>query len=102
SHRIGLVICDDEFASRVRDSDEDVTVVQSVGVDAHKGDSRPKVAHAGRIVLLTSGTTGAPKGVPRQPKIRMALGIGASILDRTGLRIGSQISVPGPRFHGRG
>ena len=64
--------------------------------------SRPKVARAGRIVLLTSGTTGAPKGVPRQPKIRMALGIGASILDRTGLRIGSRISVPVPMFHGLG
>ncbi len=102
SHRIGFVICDDEFAARVRDADEDVTVVESAGVVARKGDSRPKVAHAGRIVLLTSGTTGAPKGVPRQPKIRMALGIGASILDRTGLRIGSRISVPVPMFHGLG
>ena len=66
------------------------------------GDPRPKVAAAGRIVLLTSGTTGAPKGVPRHPKIRLALGIGASILDRTGLRIGSRISVPVPMFHGLG
>ena len=32
----------------------------------------------------------------------MALGIGASILDRTGLRIGSRISVPVPLFHGLG
>ena len=101
SHRIGLVICDDEFAARARDADEGVTVVDAAGVDARDG-SRPKVAKAGRIVLLTSGTTGAPKGVPRQPKIRLALGIGASILDRTGLRTGSRISVPVPMFHGLG
>ena len=102
SHRIGTVICDNEFAARVLDADEGVTVVDAAGADARDADSRPKVARAGRIVLLTSGTTGAPKGVPRQPKIRMALGIGASILDRTGLRIGSRISVPVPMFHGLG
>ena len=102
SHRIGMVICDNEFAARAHDADEGVTVVDAAGVAARQGDSRPKVARAGRIVLLTSGTTGAPKGVPRQPKIRMALGIGASILDRTGLRIGSRISVPVPMFHGLG
>ena len=101
SHRIGLVVCDSEFASRVRDEGDGVRVVDAADVDMREG-SRPAVARAGRIVLLTSGTTGAPKGVPRQPKIRMALGIGASILDRTGLRIGSRISVPVPMFHGLG
>ena len=102
THRIGTVICDDEFAARAHDAGEGVTVIDAAGADAREGDSRPKVARAGRIVLLTSGTTGAPKGVPRQPKIRLALGIGASILDRTGLRIGSRISVPVPMFHGLG
>ena len=101
SHRIGMVVCDSEFASHVRDADDGVRVVDAADVDMREG-SRPAVARAGRIVLLTSGTTGAPKGVPRQPKIRMALGIGASILDRTGLRIGSRISVPVPMFHGLG
>jgi acyl-CoA synthetase (AMP-forming)/AMP-acid ligase II len=101
SHRIGMVVCDSEFASDVRDADDGVRVVDAADVDLRDG-SRPAVARAGRIVLLTSGTTGAPKGVPRQPKIRMALGIGASILDRTGLQIGSRISVPVPMFHGLG
>jgi acyl-CoA synthetase (AMP-forming)/AMP-acid ligase II len=101
SHRIGMVICDSEFASLVREADDGVTVVDAADVDAREG-VRPAVARAGRIVLLTSGTTGAPKGVPRHPTIRMALGIGASILDRTGLRIGSRMSVPVPMFHGLG
>ena len=102
THRIETVICDDEFAARAHDADEGVTVIDAASIAAREGDSRPKVAKAGRIILLTSGTTGAPKGVPRQPKIRLALGIGASILDRTGLRIGSRISVPVPMFHGLG
>jgi acyl-CoA synthetase (AMP-forming)/AMP-acid ligase II len=102
NHCIAMVICDDEFEARARDAGEGVTVIDAANVDAREGDSRPKVASAGRIVLLTSGTTGAPKGVPREPKIQLALGIGASILDRTGLRIGSRIALPVPMFHGLG
>jgi acyl-CoA synthetase (AMP-forming)/AMP-acid ligase II len=102
AHQTRMVICDNEFAGHVHAAGEDVTVIDPASIDARESDSRPKAAAAGRIVLLTSGTTGAPKGVPRQPKIRSALGIGASILDRTGLRIGSRIAVPVPMFHGLG
>jgi acyl-CoA synthetase (AMP-forming)/AMP-acid ligase II len=102
THRIGTVICDDELGDRVRVADESVTVVDPGAADARAAERRPKVAAAGRIVLLTSGTTGQPKGVPRKPEIASALGIGASILDRTGLRIGSRISVAVPMFHGLG
>jgi acyl-CoA synthetase (AMP-forming)/AMP-acid ligase II len=102
SHGITTVICDDEFVNRVRDAIDDVIVVDPASVDAGEGDSRPKVARAGRIVLLTSGTTGTPKGVPRKPDVTAVLGIGASLLDRTGLRIGSRIAVPVPMFHGLG
>jgi len=81
---------------------EHVTVIDPTNIETGQAVSRPKVAAAGRIVLLTSGTTGAPKGVPRKPNIGSGLGIGATILDRTGLRIGSRISVPVPMFHGLG
>jgi len=101
THRIKTVICDDEFAERARAADASVTVVNPSAVDTHQS-RRPNVAAAGRIVLLTSGTTGKPKGVPRKPEIASALGIGASILDRTGLRVGSRIAVPVPMFHGLG
>ncbi len=100
SHEIGLVICDTEFAERVRTSG--VSAVDATSDDERQDKSRPKVRSAGRIVLLTSGTTGSPKGVPRKPEIGMALGIGASILDRTGLRIGSRVAIPVPMFHGLG
>jgi acyl-CoA synthetase (AMP-forming)/AMP-acid ligase II len=60
------------------------------------------VASPGRIILLTSGTTGTPKGVPRAPVLRSAVGVWVTILDRTGLRAGSRISVAMPMFHGLG
>ncbi|OBK70967.1 AMP-binding protein [Mycobacterium sp. 1274761.0] len=100
SHEIGTVICDAEFAERA--SAAGVGVVDAASDAVSKGNSRPSVRSAGRIVLLTSGTTGTPKGVPRKPEIGMALGIGASILDRTGLRIGSRVAIPVPMFHGLG
>jgi acyl-CoA synthetase (AMP-forming)/AMP-acid ligase II len=102
SHQIRIVICDNEFADRAHAAGEDVTVIDPARVDARERDPRPKVAPGGRIVLLTSGTTGSPKGVPRKPEITSALGVGASILDRTGLRTGSRITVPVPMFHGLG
>ena len=102
SHKIETIICDGEFADRAHAAGKDVTIVDPANSDAREGDSRPKVARAGRIVLLTSGTTGTPKGVPRKPEISSALGIGASLLDRTALRTGSRIAIPVPMFHGLG
>jgi acyl-CoA synthetase (AMP-forming)/AMP-acid ligase II len=102
THKITTVVCDDEFADYARAAGEHVTVIDPTNIETGQAVSRPKVAAAGRIVLLTSGTTGAPKGVPRKPNIGSGLGIGATILDRTGLRIGSRISVPVPMFHGLG
>ena len=102
THKVTTVVCDDEFADDARAAGEHVTVIDPTSIETGQAVSRPKVAAAGRIVLLTSGTTGTPKGVPRKPRIGSALGIGASILDRTGLRIGSRISVAVPMFHGLG
>lgn len=102
-HRIATVVCDDEFADRVRAAADAVIVIDPATARTHDRDRRPKVAAAGRIVLLTSGTTGKPKGVPRQPTIgSAAVGVGASILDRTGLRTGSRIAVAVPMYHGLG
>ena len=102
SHNIKTIICDGEFVDVAHAAGEDVTVVDPASSDVRESDSRPKVARAGRIILLTSGTTGTPKGVPRKPEISSALGIGASLLDRTGLRTGSRIAIPVPMFHGLG
>jgi acyl-CoA synthetase (AMP-forming)/AMP-acid ligase II len=101
THHVKTMVCDDEFGETARAAG-DVTVIDPAKARPRQGGSRPKVARGGRIVLLTSGTTGAPKGVPRKPKIGSALGVGATILDRTGLRVGSRIAVAVPMFHGLG
>jgi acyl-CoA synthetase (AMP-forming)/AMP-acid ligase II len=102
-HRVTTVVCDDEFAGRVRAARDTVTVIDPSSANTHDRNRRPTVAPPGRIVVLTSGTTGKPKGVPRKPTIGSAVvGVGASILDRTGLRMGSRIAVAVPMFHGLG
>jgi len=101
-HQITTMVADGEFNEDVRAVDESIAVVDPATVDAREGDSRPGVAPPGRIVLLTSGTTGMPKGVPRAPVLRSAVGLWVTILDRTGLRAGSRISVAMPMFHGLG
>jgi acyl-CoA synthetase (AMP-forming)/AMP-acid ligase II len=103
AHRIStVVIDDDEFAERVRTADESVVTVDPANVGTDEGAPRPDVAAPGRIVLLTSGTTGKPKGVPRTPQLRSAVGVWVTILDRTRLCAGSRISVAMPMFHGLG
>ena len=108
AHRITTVVADDEFAERVRAAGEagaSVFLVDPANVGAPgegRRPSRPDVAAPGRIVLLTSGTTGKPKGVPRPTQLRSAVGVWVTILDRTGLRTGSRISVAMPMFHGLG
>jgi acyl-CoA synthetase (AMP-forming)/AMP-acid ligase II len=102
AHRIETVVCDTEFADRVHVADNAVTLVDAATTKALQSDRRPKVAAAGRIILLTSGTTGKPKGVPRTPRIRSAVGVWVTILDRTRLHTGSRISVAMPMFHGLG
>src|SRR6516162_5705773 len=102
AHRVTAMVADDEFAERVRGAHESVAVIDPATVTAQEGDPRPGVTASGRIVLLTSGTTGKPKGVPRTPQMRSAVGVWVTILDRTRLRTGSRISVAMPMFHGLG
>ena len=105
AHQIAAMVADNEFAERVQSADGSVVVVDPATINAHEGGPRPLrpgVVAPGRIVLLTSGTTGKPKGVPRTPQMRSAVGVWVTILDRTRLHTGSRISVAMPMFHGLG
>jgi acyl-CoA synthetase (AMP-forming)/AMP-acid ligase II len=102
AHQIRTMLCDKEFADQIRETEESVRVIDPQTVPPQQGDSRPKVASSGRVVLLTSGTTGVPKGVPRHPRISSGVGVGVTILERTRLRVGSRIAVAVPMFHGLG
>jgi acyl-CoA synthetase (AMP-forming)/AMP-acid ligase II len=102
THEIKTVFADEEFTDQIHDADESVTVIDPETIPVRAGHGRPKVAESGRIVLLTSGTTGIPKGVPRAPRMSSGVGVGVTILERTGLRVGSRIAVAVPMFHGLG
>ncbi|HME50273.1 AMP-binding protein [Mycobacterium sp.] len=102
AHRIETMVCDSEFAHGVRATGAAVTLVDPAANKTRGGDRRPAVAAPGRIVLLTSGTTGKPKGVPRTPRMGSAVGVWVTILDRTRLTTGSRIAVAVPMFHGLG
>jgi acyl-CoA synthetase (AMP-forming)/AMP-acid ligase II len=102
AHQVTTMFCDNEFAERIRGADESVRIIDPATVETQHGEPRPKVAPSGRIVLLTAGTTGVPKGVPRAPRMSSALGVGVTILERTRLRVGSRIAVAVPMFHGLG
>jgi acyl-CoA synthetase (AMP-forming)/AMP-acid ligase II len=64
-------------------------------------DDRPLPAPPapGGLVLLTSGTTGTPKGAPRTVRSPLAA---AQFLDRIPLRVGEATVLAAPLFHGTG
>jgi acyl-CoA synthetase (AMP-forming)/AMP-acid ligase II len=102
THQITTMFADSEFAEQIRDAGRSVTVIDPGTIEPQPGDSRPKVAAPGRIVLLTSGTTGVPRGVPRSPRLSLGLGVGVTLLERTRLSAGSRIALASPMFHGFG
>ncbi|WP_211346756.1 acyl-CoA synthetase [Actinokineospora cianjurensis] len=66
-----------------------------------KTDDRavPMPRQPGGMVLLTSGTTGTPKGAPRQVRSPLAA---AQFLDRIPLRTGEATVLAAPLFHATG
>jgi fatty-acyl-CoA synthase len=59
----------------------------------------PSPASAGHVVLLTSGTTGTPKGAPRQVRSPLAA---THLLERIPLRRGGAMFIASPMFHATG
>ncbi|MGH3438044.1 MAG: acyl-CoA synthetase [Sciscionella sp.] len=59
----------------------------------------PAPQHAGGFILLTSGTTGTPKGAPREVKSGLSA---AEFLDRIPLRTGESTFLGAPVFHATG
>ena len=102
THQITTMFCDKEFAGQIGDTGESIRAIDPATAEIQPGESRPKVVASGRLVLLTSGTTGVPRGVPRVPRMSSGIGVGMTILERTGLRVGSRIAVAVPMFHGLG
>jgi acyl-CoA synthetase (AMP-forming)/AMP-acid ligase II len=60
----------------------------------------PRPAHKQKIILLTSGTTGTPKGAPRDMALSLALPGG--YLSKIPLRSGRTVVLSAPGFHAWG
>ncbi|KQX74360.1 AMP-binding protein [Aeromicrobium sp. Root472D3] len=62
----------------------------------------PSRRHTGRLVILTSGTTGTPQGAPRRSQGAAYVGPLSTMLRSIGLRTGDPVLVLPPLFHGLG
>jgi acyl-CoA synthetase (AMP-forming)/AMP-acid ligase II len=112
--RPDLVVADQEFLPRLAGVDVPVlvawqdtdTAVDQSTVDelvaGHEPWRPPRRVRTGALTLLTSGTTGAPRGAPRRPTALALLGPAVTVLRRTGLRADDPVLVAPPLFHGFG
>lgn len=98
-HDISIVVCDDEF-ERVVGAVPATRTVSPTGRE--RGRRAPASVREGRLILLTSGTTGTPRGVPRDPDVRTVLGMTASVILRTGVHTGVRTMTSVPFFHAFG
>jgi fatty-acyl-CoA synthase len=77
------------------DSDTDEPTLESLIASQPDHDVPPADRH-GHIVILTSGTTGTPKGAPRS---EAGIEAAVSLLSRMPLRYGWRTHVAAPLFH---
>jgi fatty-acyl-CoA synthase len=109
--KVNAVVHDEEFTDLVDALDDDLprflawvdgepgaTTIEELitGTDDGPVPNPPK---PGGLVLLTSGTTGTPKGAPRTVRSPLAA---AQFLDRIPLRTGECTVMAAPLFHGTG
>ena len=105
-----VVIHDEEFTRLLEKADQGIRVVawtdsDLTGTDRHTlealissesdADLEPSKRH-GRIIILTSGTTGAPKGAPRN---EAGVEAAVALLSRMPLRYGWKTHIAAPLFH---
>ena len=99
---VEIVIHDDEFTDAVEGCGAGLTIDEAtLDAMAQSGTVDPPEGPPGRVVILTSGTTGRPKGAARKSDDAGVEGIGA-VLDRIPLRLRDTQVVAAPLFHAWG
>lgn len=111
-HKPVALLGDDEFAALTGNVPPDVQWIRTWPDDHVEGTTAEELIEKsaatplnppkepGRIIVLTSGTTGTPKGARRPtPK---GLGGAAAVLSRIPLKTGERIFVAAPLFHSWG
>ena len=106
---VDAIVCDEDLLALLAETEgrEDAIVGWGDGdctvsslIAGGLGDAPPKPSQRGGIVMLTSGTTGTPKGAQRsEPK---SLVIPGSLLERIPFRDREVVAVPAPLFHATG
>lgn len=94
------VIYDDEFATTVADLTNLTLIGESDLEEGVAHTSRPRIVRperGGRTIVLTSGTTGSPKGAAR--KTPPGFGPLATILDRIPFHAQERVLISAPVFH---
>ncbi|RZS40873.1 acyl-CoA synthetase (AMP-forming)/AMP-acid ligase II [Herbihabitans rhizosphaerae] len=110
--RPDVIVADEEFLPHLDESGAPVIVAwhdsdtDRPTLDDLIADHRPHVPtrrpEPGKITILTSGTTGKPKGVPRTPGAMAVLPPVVTLLRRSKLRAGDPLQIGIPLFHGFG
>src|SRR5690349_23289359 len=113
-----LIIYDDEYFDAVSKADPELGKLRTLGVNPDKEDSAstdetledlvarssgkpaPKATKHSSIIILTSGTTGTPKGANRSTPPTLAP-IGG-ILSHVPFKAGEVTALPAPMFHALG
>ena len=114
-----LIIYDDEYCQAVSKADPPLGKLRALGVNPDKeepsgstdetledlvarssGKPAPKVTKHSSIIILTSGTTGTPKGANRSTPPTLAP-IGG-VLSHVPFKSGEVTSLPAPMFHALG
>lgn len=100
------LVCDEEFLDLLDGTGLDPILAWSDGgtdlptidalIPAYAGDDLAPPRRPGRIVILTSGTTGTPKGAPRP---NAGVDAAVALLSRMPLRAGWRTHVAAPLFH---
>ncbi len=102
-----IVVHDEEFTELLAEAEVEQRVVAWTDSDdldetlesligQYPGDDVDVPQRHGRIVILTSGTTGTPKGAPRN---EAGIDAAVSLLSRMPLRYGWRTHIAAPLFH---
>ncbi|NKQ59290.1 AMP-binding protein [Amycolatopsis sp. K13G38] len=100
-HGARVVVADAEFAHLIGELPGCLTMDEAEELIEHTPGTRiAPPDRPGRIVVLTSGTTGSPRGAKRPtPK---GLGAAVALLSRIPLRTGERMLIAAPLFHAWG
>jgi len=98
---IDVVIHDDEFTDAVAGCGARFLLDESALAGMTTAGTVAPPSSPGAVVILTSGTTGRPKGAARSAHATDVEGVGA-VLDRIPLRLGDTQVVAAPMFHAWG